>query len=897
MSNTRDDPTLDVRQRSQTNFDFQENIQMNVIAKIGDKIEFRTNYNTEATFDFENKLNLRYEGDEDEILQLVEAGDVNLPLNSTLITGSQSLFGIKTKMRFGKVTVTTIFSEQESETSTITVQGGAQTHDFLLKADEYESDKHFFISHYFRDNYQDALRDLPIVSSSINITKIEVWVTNIGSAVTENRNIVAFTDIGENRVIFNNQVQPRTFPRAYYPDTQSNNLFDIVDSSKVRNLDGINNYLLSEGFLPGEDFSKVELARKLGPSEYSFNSKLGFISLNSRLNENQTLAIAYQYQVIGDSSVLQVGEFSDEGITGQDALIVKLLKSTHVNTLNPIWDLMMKNVYSLSAYQVNREDFTLNILYSGDENGVPTGYFEEGPFNGKPLIQVFNLDNLNNQQNPVPDGVFDFLDNATTQGGTINSSNGRIFFPVLEPFGSYLSKALDSLGYSDLAEKYGYDSLYTLTKTGAQQYAEKNKFLISGYYKSQSGSEISLNALNVPQGSVTVTAGGVPLSENVDYTVDYTLGRVKIINEGILNSGTPINVKLESNSMFSIQTKRLMGTHVDFDLSRDFHIGGTLLNLHERPLTQKVNYGNDPISNTIWGMDYSYQTESRFITKLVDALPFISTSAKSNIAVDGEFAHFIPGHSKAVGSTGTSYIDDFEGTKSTIDMKNFGTWFLASTPQFQDNLFPEAQDTSLAYGYNRAKLSWYTIDPSVFYDKNSNIRPENITNDELSDNFVRQILEDEVSDRDIPNGESMNISVLNVAYYPEIRGPYNYDVTPTNFSAGINANGTLNEPQSRWGGMMRKIETSDFEAANIEYIEFWVMNPFADGEASNIGGGDLYFNLGDISEDVLKDSRKAYEHGLPITVNPTIDDFDTTKWGRVPNKLDLVQSFSNEAGA
>ncbi len=908
IGNSRDDPTLDVRQRRQVNFDFQENIQMNVIAKIGDKIEFRTNYNTEATFDFENKLNLRYEGDEDEILQLVEAGDVNLPLNSTLITGSQSLFGIKTKMRFGKVTVTSIFSEQESETSNITVQGGAQTHDFLLRADEYESDKHFFIAHFFRDNYERALADLPIVTSNINITKIEVWVTNIGSAVTENRNIVAFNDLGEfdPSNIYKNTIQPSNYQGANFPDTRSNNLFfnssgvsAILDSSRVRNMNGINNYLLSKGFLPGEDFDKVELARKLSPSEFTYNSKLGFISLNTTLNENQTLAIAYQYQVIGfDSLIFQVGEFSDEGITGQDALIMKLLRSTHVNTLNPIWDLMMKNVYSLSAYQVNRDDFTLNILYSGDESGVPTGYFEEGPFKGEPLIQVFNLDNLNAQVNPVPDAVFDFLDNATTQGGTINSANGRVFFTVLEPFGSYLSDTLNKLGFSDLAEKYGYDSLYTLTKTGAEQYAEKNKFLISGYYKSQSGSEISLNALNVPQGSVTVTAGGVPLSENVDYTVDYTLGRVKIINEGILNSGTPINVKLESNSMFSIQTKRLMGAHVDYDVSRDFHLGGTILNLSERPLTQKVNYGNDPISNTIWGMDYSYQTESRFITKLVDALPFISTSAKSNIAVDGEFAHFIPGHSKAVGKTGTSYIDDFEGTKSTIDMRNFGIWFLASTPQFQDNLFPEAQDTSLAYGYNRAKMSWYTIDPSVFYDRNSNIRPENISNDELSDNYVRQILETEVfPNRDIPNGTPPNIGVLNVAYYPDTKGPYNYDVTPTNISAGLTPDGKLNDPQSRWGGMMRKIETSDFEAANIEYIEFWVMDPFAEDSENDGSGGDLYFNLGDVSEDVLKDSRKAYEHGLPITENPTIDDFDTTNWGRVPNKLDLVQSFSNEAGA
>ena len=898
IGNSRDDPTLDVKQRKQVNFDFQENIQMNVIAKIGDKIEFSTNYNTQATFDFENKLNLRYEGDEDEILQLLEAGDVNLPLNSTLITGSQSLFGIKTKLRFGKTTITAIYSEQESETSTITVQGGAQTNDFLIKIDEYEENKHFFLSQYFRKNYDEALRDLPIVSSSVNITKIEVWVTNIGAAVTQNRNIVAFTDIGENEVIYNKQIQPEPTEIAKLPDNMSNDLFTIIDSSQLRDIYNVNNYLRGKGFVSGEDYEKVELARKLGPSEYTYNSKLGFITLNSTLNSDQTLAVAFQYQIIGfDTTVFQVGEFSDEGITGQNTLMVKLLKSTYINIRNPIWNLMMKNVYSLRAYQVNREDFTLNILYSGDENGVPTGYFEEGPFSGQPLIQVFNLDNLDAQLNPPPDGVFDFLDNAATQGGTINSSNGRIFFTVLEPFGKYLRDKFNESGAPELADKYCFDSLYTLTKTGAEQFAEKNKFLISGYYKSQSGSEISLNALNVPQGSVTVTAGGVPLTENVDYTVDYTLGRVRIINEGILNSGTPINIKMESSTMFSIQTKRLMGAHIDYDVSRNFHLGGTILNLHERPLTQKVDYGNDPISNTIWGIDYSYQTESRFITKLVDKLPFISTSAVSNIAIDGEFAHFLPGHSRAVGKEGVSYIDDFEGTKSTIDIHNFGTWFLASTPQFQVEMFPEADAIDISYGINRSKLSWYTIDPSVFYDKNSNIKPDNITNDELSNNYVRQILETEVfPNRDIPHGTPTNISVLNVAYYPEERGPYNYDVKPiSGISAGLNEDGTLADPGSRWGGIMREIETPDFEAANIEYIEFWVMDPFADGSINDGSGGELYFNLGDISEDILKDSRKSYEHGLPISGDVT--NVDTTIWGRVPNTLDLVQSFSNEQGS
>ena len=894
ISNRVDDPARDLRQRRTTNFDFQQRIQMSVMAKIGDKIEFNTNYNTEATFEFENKLKLKYEGKEDEIIKLIEAGDVTFPLNSTLITGSQSLFGLKTQLQFGKATVTGVFSQQKSETSTITVQGGAQTSKFSVKALDYEDNKHFFLAQHFVDNYDNALKNLPLVNSNINITKIEVWLTNIGPAVTENRNIVAFMDLGEKNP-YNQTILPNA--AQTYPDNTSNDLISKFDTTIIRNINRVTDYLSGApfGYVSGLDYEKIENARKLNANEYTFNSKLGFISLNSTLNPDQVLAVAYQYQVIGQDKIYQVGEFSDQGITPPKSLMVKLLKSTALNTRVPLWNLMMKNVYNIGAFQLNREDFILNILYSGNENTVPTGYFTEGPdgVKGIPLIRVFNFDNLDPQQNPPHDGMFDFIDNAARQGGTIQASNGRVFFTIREPFGSFLREKLND---ENLADKYCYDSLYTLTKSGAQQYPDKNRYILEGQYKSSGGSEISLNALNVPQGSVRVTAGGIPLTENVDYTVDYTLGRVKIINEGILNSGTPVSISLENNATFNLQTQTMMGMHVDYKVNKDFLIGATLLNLHERPLTQKTNFGQEPISNTMWGLDFSYQTESMLLTKLVDKLPFYSTKTPSRIQVNGEFAHFIPGHSRAVGKTGTSYIDDFEGAKSSIDLKNIGTWFLASTPQGQisRDMFPEAAPGSgLAYGFNRAKLAWYTIDP-LFYDRNSNLRPQNVSKDELSRNSVRLVRETEVfPNADPPNGQPMNLSVLNLAFFPEEKGPYNFDVFPSGNSKGIAEDGSLLMPKTRWGGIMRKIESTDFEAANVEYIEFWMMDPFSEDSIHN--GGDLYFNLGDISEDILRDSRKSYENGLPTSAE--VKNVDTTIWGRVPTLQALVNAFDNDVAA
>jgi cell surface protein SprA len=897
----REDPQLDVRQRRTTNFDFDQKIQMNVIAKIGDKIEFKTNYNTEATFQFENRLQLKYEGKEDEIIKLIEGGNVSLPLNTTLINGSQALFGIKTKLQFGRTSVTAVFSQQESESKNITVQGGAQTSEFKMSSLDYEENRHFFLSQYFREQYEGALETMPVVTSDINITKVEVWVTNIGPALEDNRNIVAFTDLGEGRRewLYNAQLQPTAGPPL--PTNVSNNLMTRLDTNSIRNINTVTSYLSGDPlgigrtgyFVAGQDFDKIENARKLRPSEYTYNSKLGFISLNTNLNSDQTLAVAYQYNVIGYDSIFQVGEFSDQGINAPKVLAVKLLKSTTLNTRMPMWDLMMKNVYSIRAFQVNREDFTFNILYSGNQNGVLTGYFTEGDddVKGVPLIHLMGLDNLNQQDNPVKggDGVFDFLDNAATQGGTINAANGRIFFTVLEPFGSHIREEIFP-DNPDLADQYAYDSLYSATKAAAEQYPEKNKFVLEGFYKSQSGSEINLNALNVPQGSVKVTAGGVPLTENVDYTVDYTLGRVRIINEGILSSGTPINIALESNSLFSLQQKRMMGLRVDHEINPDFRLGATLLNLHERPLTQKVNYGDDPISNTIYGLDLSYRTESRWLTKMIDKLPGISTKQVSKINIDAEFAHFLPGHARAVGQTGTSYIDDFEGAKSTIDLRQVNTWYLASTPQGQFDMFPEAApNTGLDYGKNRAKLAWYIID-QLFYDRYGTLRPSNVDRNELSKNSVRQVLENEVfPSKDIPSGTPTNIPVLNMAYYPEERGPYNFDAAPGSFSNGLNDNGTLRDPETRWGGIMRRIESTDFEETNIEYLEFWMMDPFSE---VNDNQGELYINLGDISEDILRDGRKSYENGLPTT--DVVENVDTTIWGRVPSLQALIEAFNND---
>lgn len=875
-----DNPALSEKLRSTPSFNFDEKIQMNVKGSIGEKLTLGVSYNTEATFDFENKTKLGFQGQEDDIIKKVEAGNVSLPLTGSLITGSQSLFGLKTEMQFGKLTVTTILSQQKGETQVIETKGGAQQSQFSISADSYEANKHFFLSHAFRENYDKALSTIPVISSAITITRIEVWITNKANTLDNARNIIAFTDLGEVDKTMINPIWSVTFG-SEYPGNAGNNLYAKMSSNAtLRDISQVSNYLSTvNGINLGQDYEKIENARMLTTREYTLNDRLGYISLNTPLNADEILAVAYEYTANGIT--YRVGELSTDGISAPKALILKLLKGTDLTPRVRNWKLMMKNIYSIGGYQLSKDNFQLNVLYQDAKTGNSVNYISDGAIKGQILLKVLNLDKVNAQMDPIPDGMFDFI-----EGITINAANGRVIFPVLEPFGSYLASKIDN---GPIAQKYIYQELYDSTQTMAKQIAEKDKFTLQGTYQSSSSSDIPLNAMNVPQGSVTVTAGGIKLTENIDYTVDYTLGRVKILNTGLLQSGTPIRISLENQSLFSIQTKTLIGTHLNYKISENFNIGTTILHLNERPLTQKVNYGDEPISNTIWGVNGNYSTQSRFITSMIDKLPFIQTKAISSINVDGEFAQLLPGSAAAIGKNGTSYVDDFEGSQTTIELKTFSAWSLASIPQGQSDLFPEASlMNKLPLGYNRAKLAWYVIDP--LFTRNTSLTPGSITSNDKSSNFVREVFEKEIfPNKQSPNNLPTNIPILNLAYYPDERGPYNYDAAPDPpISAGVDANGFLKNPATRWAGIMRPISPNDFEAANMQYIQFWVMDPFIEQDSANTGG-DLYINLGDVSEDVLRDGRKAFENGLP---GPSqAGQIDTTAWGVVPRQQQITPAF------
>ncbi len=923
----QDNPSFSPQNQSNFAFDFNQRISVGLQGKIGTRVNVNVNYDTQSTFAFQNLIKLDYAPTEDDIIQKIELGNVSFPLSNSLIRGAQSLFGVKTDLKFGRTTISGVFSEQRSQPRTVNSQGGGTVQEFDFYALDYDNDKHYFLSQYFRNNYDKSLITYPVINSRVQITRIEVWITNrqnrVGNQDNNYRNIVALQDLGEtkitnipdNSVIGLDLAANPTFlvGQPNSPTDNTNNLFNplLIGTTgflnqNIRDVGQAQSGFNNSGMVEGQDYSKLENARKLQQNEFSFHPQLGYISLNQRLQNDEILAVAYQYK-IGDD-VYQVGEFATDGVDATQttnipntptlpitqALVLKLLKGSLINVEKPLWNLMMKNIYQIQgASQLQQNDFRFNIFY---QNPSPLNYITQSgndPLPASvadtPLLRVLNLDKLNFTNDPQPngDGFFDFI-----PGLTVDPQYGRIIFTSVEPFGKFLFDRLKlnsedynvDATYNSNQQKYVYKKLYASTQAAALQEANKNLFRLKGTFKSQGGDGIPLGAFNVPQGSVVVTAGGRLLVEGIDYTVNYQAGRVNILDQALLASNTPIQVSLENNAVFGQQTRRFYGINVEHKFSEKFVASATMLKLSERPFTQKADYNQESVNNTIVGFATNYSTELPFLTRWVNKLPNIKTEVPSNLSFRGEFAYLFPNAPDVsnFNNEPTSYIDDFEGSQSSIDLKSPFAWTLSSTPiGFGNN----QAGFSLQENYRRARLNWYTIDP-IFYQN----PPTGINNNTISSNKTRRIFSQELFPNiDIAQGQTNVLPTLDLTYYPNERGPYNYNPNATNntFPQGTQ--------QQNWGGIVRSINTTNFEQSNVEYIQFWIMDPYTgnDGDKADTNNtGTLSFNLGEISEDVLKDGRKLYENGLPG--NQDNQQFIPSIWGIIPIAQSLIYAFDND---
>ena len=878
-----DNPSLPIRNRKTTMMNFDEKINLNVNGKVGDKVNMNLNYNTDATLDYDaQNMKLKYDGKEDEITKLVEAGNVSFPSNSSLVKGASSLFGVRTDMQFGKLKLQMVASQKKSASKSVSSKGGVQLTPFEINVADYEENRHFFLSRYFRNHYDEWMQKLPNLVTGVTINRVEIWVTNKTGTTANTRNIVALTDLGETSKISN----PMWTATGQVPSNSANTEYQAMTTQYVaaRDIDQAAATLEGAGLVGGADFEKLESARLLSSSEYSVNTALGYVSLKTGIQTDQVLAVAYEYTSGGVT--YQVGEFASDITDTKQALFVKALKNTSCNPQQGNWDLMMKNVYYLAS-NIEKEKFRLDVKYQSDTTGVYLSYIPEQRVKNTPIIRVLGADRLDNNNKAHSNGYYDYVEGYTV-------SNGRVFIPKVEPFGSYMRDYLVKNGVAaDAAEKYAFTELYDSTKTVARQIAEKNKYLMVGQFKGSSASVISLDAYNVPQGSVVVTAGGVTLTEGTDYSVDYNAGEVTILNQSIIDAGTSVNVSLESNTDYAQTRKTMFGVNWEYDFSKNFQMSGTLQHLSEQALTTKVSMGSEPLKNTLWGVNLNWKKESQWLTNVLDKIPFLHLTQPSQISFTSEFAQLLAGEAGGT-QDNASYIDDFENTKNGIDVMTPTSWFISSVPSL--NFKEDYNDkTGLTSGFHRSRLAWYCIDP-LFTRRGSSLTPGHIKSDlkQLSNHYVREVYVKELfplRQQNSYQGATNTLSVLNLAYYPSEPGPYNFNVED------LQADGTLKNPQLNWGGMMRKLDTNDFEQANIEYIEFWLLDPFLytrEQPDANEYGGDFYINLGEVSEDILRDGKKFYESGMPVDGSKS---FTYTQWGKIPTQSTVTYAFATTSGS
>ena len=881
-----ENPGLALRNQRSTLLDIDQQFDFNLDAQIGERLTVSAAIDSRSAFSFENLFKLTYTPQEDDWLRSIEFGNVSLPIQSTLMSGAQNVFGVKTEFQFGRTRLAAIYGEQRAQRTSVRSENGNVVNRFELSAIDYEENTHFFLAHYFRDQYDVALENYPFIASNVQITRMEVWVTNRQQQTDNVRSIVAFQDLGESLPENVSFEAPESFYAwtSTLPDNRVNALDPALiggtgvtaairaPRSNLAELD-----LLGQRLTNGVHFTNLNNARKLEAGvHYSFNAQLGYLSLNQPLSTDEVLAVAFQYTYNGQ--VYTVGEFSNDNRLGsEESLVVKLLKSTITRVEDPIWDLMMKNIYAIGAFGLTAADFQLQLLY---KDPSPRNFLSPADenlpwpdsFKDQSLLRIFNFDRLDAYDNVSAegDGFFDFVD-----GVTVDAENGRIIFTKTEPFGSFLFSALRSSSeeiYEDLAtynanqQKFVYQSLYGLTKAAALQDASANRFAIKGSYAGaqlNDQSSIPLGVLYAVPGSVQVRAGGRLLTEGIDYEVDYTTSSVILLDPSIAASGVPIDVTAEDAGQLGQLTRRFFGLTVDHEFSDNFQVGGALMNLRERPLTQKAAYGVEPINNTMIGATLKYRKEVPFLTRLINQWPTIDTEVPSEIAIQAEVAALIP---SAPANTSfnqeiTSYIDDFEDTQQFIDLTDPKEWVLSSHP---DGL------TGVEAMRDRARLAWYTIDP-LFYGRS---RPAGITEAMLGDNRMRRVFINEVyPETDVIQGQTAVQRTLDVAYFPNEAGPYN---TALDFNP--------NATSARWGGTMRAFSNTNFEQSNIEYLQFWMMHPVEPG--SNVSG-KLVIDLGNVSEDILPDQAAQFENGLDAQAT-------TVPFGRVPLRNALIYNFDND---
>ncbi len=845
-----EDPALPSDQQRRVDPKFDQNLKLNISGTIGDKLTISTDWDTERQFEYENRLNILYTGYEDEIIQSIELGNVSMETGNRLIRGGGSLFGIKARAKLGALDITTVISQQESDSQVETISGGSQETEISMAPNAYENDRHFFLDFFSRQEFESVMSDILNPRRLFDIINIDVYVLDISSSEEEGRvPAIALLDYGTNEV-----------GGTFFPPNEEEDIFDFTPEQLEQFRDptvGVSSGDLGVGSDEYVEGLFIPLQENV---DYEVNQSLGYISLlRSRLDERQALAVAFSYRNNQTGEIVYVGDQSDGS---NNRLFLKMLRPTSVTPNSRAWLLTMRNIYSLNATNLTRDNLELDVFYTGgttDQVNIP------GLNNI--LLQDLGLDRVDSQGNPQPDNSIDF------NTRTLDPRNGRVIFPYLEPFGQRVVDIIEASSLpadqkEEAINRYAFPELYTSRPSAAGQNSRNANYRIRGSARGGTTDSFMLGFGLIP-GSVRVRANNIELTEGVDYEVDYVLGSIVITNQSYLSAGQDIEVEYESNQILQIQQTTFTGVRAQYNFTDNIRIGGTYFRMTERPIQDKIPIGDEPINNTIIGFDASARFDAPWLTRALNYMPLLQTRAPSSIDVSGEWAQLRPGVAQTSAvqraidrnelfpdeENGLAFIDDFEGSRSTISFLNPGRWYLASAPYSLPSIDSDMEnaDQSIPARAERSDLrsqfSYYMIPTTL--SRGGVSFPES----------ADVLIEDVFPNRQISTQDQRTLQTLDVYYNPQERGPYNYNMDLRNMLE--------NQPEDMWGGFTAVLPggLGDFTQQNIEFLEFWIQPVLPDGrrpETFNPSDydGTIYFDIGTVTEDVIPNNTLNTEDGL-----------------------------------
>lgn len=852
-----DDGTLSPDQRTRVDPTFNQNLQLNIQGTIGDKLTIATDWDTERQFDFENRLSIVYKGYEDEIIKSIEMGNVSMETGNSLVSGGKSLFGIKAVTELGPLKVTSVVSQQRGKNSTSTISGGSQETSINLSPADYEDGRHFFLDFYNRDVFELALQDPQNILQPYQVTELYVYVRKATNQTLDENTVpaIALLDLGVN---INNGLP--------------GNDVDRFDQDELNSLRPTESAATNQDFgASSQEYVDAVFELLQEGIDYTFNRALGFISMRSYINSGDAIAVSYVYNNPQGLPV-QVGELNT---TEGNRMYLKLLRPGGMTTTDKAWPLTMRNIYSLGVSGITPDGFELEI--TDNRANIPAINL---PTRSEALLEDLGLDRVNSEGAIGSDNIVDFT------GITLDAATGRLMFPYLEPFGNRIRTILDGAVDDTVRNTLSFTELYQIKQQDARVNSKNGNYLISGVSSGGVSGTFTLG-FGLVEGSVKVFANNVELTEGSDYEVDYSFGSLNILNDKFLAPGQEIEVEFENNQFSIIGQKNFTGVRAEYTVNEDIKIGSTFFKLKEQPLSDKIRIGNEPINNSVLGLDAKAQFDTPWLTRFIDKIPLLQTKTPSNFSFTGEFAQIRPGvaQTNAVQEAidngdlfkdeenGLVFIDDFEGAEYSISFLNPTRWNLAAAPAalpgysldesyFIDDSFQTSQEliNKKARTDLRAQFSWYSIPRNI----------ESVSREDVTEES-RTILIDEVfQGREIINASEAILTPLDVYYDPNSRGQYNYNRDLKTYLE--------DEPAKMWGGMTAVIPPGqeDLVQNNIEFLEFWVQ-PVLPGGQDGTGqellyDGKIYLDLGIISEDIVPNVRLNTEDGLATVLNNLTED-------------------------